>query len=612
MRIRLIEERVLEDDMDGARTLVRDSPDEAPLPPELQYRLHTLMTQGRAALAHLVPAEELDVPTQKTGKQEETSPATAPSGEKSKEKANTEDHHDPGEAAEKKQDSKPREPGKDGKLPRPEKDYERSEIELKKALQDRARKLKEAEEDFVLAPAGTPHPHDRQPVAGQRVSAFSSALVFHIICLFMLGFVVVSIPTPEPPKLIATVAQEFTENLTPTRITRTTDPKPAAASAPPANVIGSQIPSAVNIPAMEDSPSIDVTTLVTGIQPVGVGMSFKGDNREMSDVNFFGIAAAGKRIVFIIDATKYMLLDEKGGMYAYDKVKDEIAAMLAGLNRGTHFNILLYEGKRCIAFREEPVPGLPSNLRLAIEWLDPLNRTYEDLGLGPQPGVLIEMGEQVEPIQNIDLNHYLKPIQKALEWEAGAIFCIASAYRRISQSPTPEMLAKYREELKMNPGTPGTPGTPGEYPPGAQEKWRQAQERTRQWLRDENAARAEKGLPPKVVIDFGALIREVTGESPPRRVGGTPGTPGTPGARYPSQPPHTPGDIEDQVKNSVKKYYKAKGIDEPSIHMVMFIGEDEELNDPTKDHFRNLTRRNNGKLKILKGLMGLEDVTKKR
>ena len=48
---------------------------------------------------------------------------------------------------------------------------------------------------------------------------------------------------------------------------------------------------------------------------------------------FFGIKASGNRVIFIIDASRFMLTDEKGGIPAYNKVKDEIAQMMAGLNR---------------------------------------------------------------------------------------------------------------------------------------------------------------------------------------------------------------------------------------------------------------------------------------
>jgi hypothetical protein len=43
--------------------------------------------------------------------------------------------------------------------------------------------------------------------------------------------------------------------------------------------------------------------------------------------------------------------------------------------------------------------------------------------------------------------------------------------------------------------------------------------------------------------------------------------------------------------------------------MVLFLGEEEEIDDTDEDHFRTLTRRNRGKLKILRGLAALKNVT---
>ena len=57
IRITLIEERIRQDDKEGAKQLVRDSPDNSPLPYELQYRLHLLMTRGKSELEPL-PSEK--------------------------------------------------------------------------------------------------------------------------------------------------------------------------------------------------------------------------------------------------------------------------------------------------------------------------------------------------------------------------------------------------------------------------------------------------------------------------------------------------------------------------------------------------------------------------
>ena len=98
-------------------------------------------------------------------------------------------------------------------------------------------------------------------------------------------------------------------------------------------------------------------------------------------------------------------------------------------------------------------------------------------------------------------------------------------------------------------------------------------------------------------------MRQIPGETPPRRRGGTPGSGGPP-----SPPSYTPEDIEDHVKNLVKRYYREGNRPLPQLNMVLFLGKGEEIGE-YKDHFRRLTRRNRGKLKILEGLEALQDVT---
>jgi hypothetical protein len=291
-----------------------------------------------------------------------------------------------------------------------------------------------------------------------------------------------------------------------------------------------------------------------------------------------------------------MLVDEKGGMTAYNNVKEEVSIMLANLKRGTQFNILLYEGKKLVAFRNEMVSSLPSNLRTAIAWMEPLNRSYDQLGLSKQygPSQTVKDAEEL-PLQATDVAHYTKAIQKAMEWNASAIFCITSGWRGMGRSPTQEML----EEMKENPPEPGTPGELNEQD---RERWKNAVAETRAWLEKENAARREKGIDPKVVTNFTTLVREITGKTPPRRRGGSPQS-------NPFELPRiTPEDVEEHFKQLVRYGYKEDGRDEPSVHMVLFLGEGQDAGNH-EDHFRNLTRQNRGKLKVLRGLAALEDLT---
>jgi len=452
---------------------------------------------------------------------------------------------------------------------------------------------------FALAPVDAAPRATPPSTTSERFSSVSLAVVFHLLLLLLVSVVAVSVPRVAPPELVVSAHHEReSEILAPTILPDQLEVSPAdAAAAQALDVVTAIDGVSLPMPEVEHRADEILPSLLPGLETVGMGLNLSTDSVTASNVNFFGISGRGRNIVFVIDATPFMLVDEKGGMDAYDKVKDEIAAMLAGLNRGTKFNILLYDQKRLAAFREEPVPGLPSNLRMAMQWLEPLNRDYEALGLRGAfaGGPPLEVTDyETLPIRAGDIAHYTKAIQKAMEWQASTIFCIVSGYRAMPRAPTPEMMERIRAAAASR----------GQVNEREQRAWDAAVERTREWLRGENDARRARGLSPKVVTNFNQLVREVTGATPPRRTGGS-------GDPPPSMPAVTPEDVDAHLRRLVSLEYRDRGLDAPSLHMVLFLGKDERVSDD-EDHFRRLVRRNQGQLKILRGLGALENVTGKR
>lgn len=596
-RIALIEIAIREDDPAAAKRLVRASPAHVATPPEIQIRLHALLTRGKAALDPLPSPPE---PMPAAVDPEVTAPSPPREPDPSTPVATPSLDAGGGLAALVESDRTPAWRQRQDQPISSRTHRGRSSAASAPTLVRPPARDKWADYDggLELVPLEVPEKIEKPSSAPERMSALSLAIIAHFVLLIALSVVVVSVHRPEPPQLVVSVVHEREAELVTPRITRPTpEVRPSAASAQSVDVITSLSTSSnFNVPDVETPSDTLLATTLPGVAPAGSGMSFSTAAVDSSDVNFFGLSGSGRKIVFIIDATPEMLVDEKGGMSAYNKVKDEVGIMLANLNRGTHFNLLLYQGKEVVAFRPEMVPGLPSNLRQAIEWLDPLNRDYGALGLRGDFGTPVEVSANEKlPIAAVDVAHYTKAVQKALEWQASAIFCITAGYRGMARAPTPEMLEKMS---KMPPADPGT------VDPREQEAWQKAVAKTREWLEKENAARREKGLDPKVVTNFGQLVREITGATPPQRRGGNDGS-----NEMPGMPDVTPEDIERQVDLLVKWQFKEQGHEEPSVHMVLFLGEEEEIADEEEDHFKNLVRKNRGKLKILRGLAALKNVT---
>lgn len=608
VRIQLIEMAVGEGDMPTARRLVRASPSDQPTPPEIQIRLHALLTGATQANATpsaqdpvVVPPEAPPEPSPEVNPVPESPTSSVEGGTVAKGladlSASTQAVAEPGSG--RSSSSNPFVELAGGLSALVESDEgaavgARSSPRRKQppAMERKAvlDKWENYEGGLELAPLDPGLRAEAPSMSSERYSSLTFALLVHLLVFILIGLVVVQVPQPEPPQLEVSVVHEIETEMVATRMTRP-NPEiiPNAAASQAVDVLSSVSTSTFEVPDVEDANSMNALSVTAGIEPVGTGMSFLTDNAMVSDVKFFGLSGSGKKIVFVIDATPEMLVDEKGGMTAYDNVKNEVAIMLANLNRGTQFNILLYDRKRLISFRDQLVPGLPSNLRLAIDWLGPINRDYDELGLGPRYGDSLPVSEfEKSPIQAADVAHYTKAIQKAMEWQASSIFCITSGFENMNRSPTPEMLAK----MAGSP-TPGPPDAP------SSAAWERARERTREWLEKENAARREKGLSPKVVPNFNQLVREITGASPPPR-----------NRSNDELPPVTPEDVEDHIARVVMSRYKSEGIEEPSLHMVIFLGEEETI-DQYEGHFRDLTQKNKGKLKILRGLAALQNVTGK-
>lgn len=438
----------------------------------------------------------------------------------------------------------------------------------------------QGERSIVLAGEVDPNaikPHDKESDATQKVSALTVAILAHVGVALILGFVVMALPPPNPPQIVATAyTPEADEEIEQVKMQQITKATAASASSKPTFAISSMASSPIAIPEFDESQNVDVTLGVSAHE-VGTGMSFDKGKEATSDVNFFGIRSSGSRMVFIIEASRYMLTDRKGGIPAYNKVKDEIAQMLAGLNRQTAFNLIIYDGKKIATFQDELVAATPSNIRQAIEWFAPINKDFEKIGLrdgySSQP---IQSG--IDPIPVDDLVHYIKASQRALEMDVNTIFLLSNGWGWHRKTMEQREYEKWMRKQKW-----------GEK---EEAEWALNVKKARDWLNKENAARLKKNIPRRVVTSLNEIVSEIL-----------------PGVRHKPGPSYSMEEVEDQMKNAVSAYYRAKKKPRPKFNVVWFVGEDENPSASIEAHLEQQTKRNRGKLKVLKGMAGLTNVT---
>jgi hypothetical protein len=436
------------------------------------------------------------------------------------------------------------------------------------------------ERAIVLAGEVDPNairPHERDPDTAQKVSALTVAIIVHVAIALILGFVVMSLPPVNPPQIVATAyTPESDEQIEQVQIRKKSQATAASSASKPTMAISSMASSPIAIPDFDDSQSMDVTLGVTA-QEVGTGMSFDKGDGDASTVNFFGIRSSGSRIVFVIEAARFMLTDRKGGIPAFTKVKEEIAQMLAGMNRQTAFNIVIYEGKKIATFKDELVAATPSNIRQAVEWFEPVNKEFEKIGiLEGFTSKPVQSG--IEPIPVDDLIHYIKAMQRALEMDVNTMFVLTSGWIHHHK---PMEQREYDKWMRKQ-----------DWGKKEEEEWLDALVKAKAWLSKENATRKEKGVPQRVIRDWHEIVAEIL-----------------PNVRRKPGPSYTMEEVEDQIKNSVSMYYRGKGKERPKINIVWFIGQDEEVSPSVQAHFENIAKRNRGKQRVLEGMAGLQNVT---
>ena len=591
LRLRAVEEFTTHNRLEQARALVRNSP-EGPVPYHVQTRLWDILSgdseirvieEGELGKKPLLVAKARVVRNQNPGQQTVV--------------------------------QKPAPSQIDGILKMPQRDVPSLKPEDGAPLKLAKIKIRESKPIIAAVNLATfedgklPKPAETRAGSSQ-FSAVTMAIMAHLLILLLFMFVTVSVPLLVAPQFSVIPAPPLDDDVVKKQIVqKVTSQTPAAPSMAAANVLVAPMPSPLSIPKIEsDAMKFDANLFDVGFGN-SMGVSFEGEGAE-SAVSFFGIEGGGRRIAFIVDATPSMLLDEKGGMFSYNKVKNEIAAMLSTLNSGTAFNLFVYEGKKLAMFRDEPVRAMKLNVIRAKEWLEPINRNVQRLGL--RDNFTMEgVKKGAQPINERDIAHYSKAIQAALEQDVQAIFCICSGWGSLRRSLSPEDQKRYDEAMAEYRAEVEQMDIEVTYDPQEVARWQRAVEKARTWLEKENQARKDRGMAPKVVLNFGDLIRELSpGARPPQaqRSQEPPPAPSLSDLRIERPPAYTPDEVLDHLNNVVTSNYGRNKPDRPQIHLVLFLGEKEDIGQ-YEEHFVTLTRRNRGQLKLLRGFAALENVS---
>lgn len=416
-------------------------------------------------------------------------------------------------------------------------------------------------------------------VVGAKLTAVALAILVHAALVLLLGVLVVVVPSPPVAEISAFVSAEQTQEKPETR--QIVVPQPTMATSviarPTTSAIAAVGVSSIALPRFDfKAPAEAATEIAT--TDLGSSFATAFQPKGTATVNFFGIKAKGRRIAFLIEAERYMLTDPKGGIPAYQIVKEEIANMISKFGVATAFNVLLFDHFHLSAFNKDLLPATTANIERVRDWLYPVNREFEKIGLAAINYPPLQARSEVEPIKSKLLQGYMLAIQYALESDVDTVFIITSGWRWMNALETEEERVKFLKEQRW-----------GER---EEKAWQAAVKQAQEWLARENAARMAKGIPQRVVRSLDEIITEL---------------------RIPVR--HKPGvniDAEtrqEQVINAIRVIYSSQGRPKPQINFVLFVGKDEETI-PMQDHFEDIAQRaRGGKVRVLQGMTALKNVT---
>ena len=366
-------------------------------------------------------------------------------------------------------------------------------------------------------------PKRKQPILG----TLSLSVLIHAVIIALLGGVVVFKvlerppaqfkPPPPPPKTTKIEPRKLQHKIK-IREQQQNSGRPRVSPRLTANRV-----SGISLPEIEADPmaapvksniqksmgrNITQAGLGTGF---GAGTGAGGLGTGTSNVSFFGIQATGEKIAFIIDLSRSMVEDDKGGLNGYTVLKNELKNMVQKLNDGTFFNLIFFDDNVDI-FKPQLVVAKPATKKEADKFISPY---YADYG----KEVLQNYSDDKRSwpsatrLQNYNLpmlNATAKyvsgggnrnslidaPLAAAFQMKADTIFIISDGYPIFERA----LFGKELEEYERRAAE-------------AADKWAKLSAKEREKLEKinkessekywkeldaENAKRARRGLPPKV------------------------------------------------------------------------------------------------------------------
>ena len=455
-----------------------------------------------------------------------------------------------------------------------------------------------------------------QPNAPKRrvnsllVKVIIISVALHVVIGLILGGITI-IDHIIPDKAQFDEAPETPEEIPPVKI-EVKPPKPPKLEPKPSVRPINNLPKAeikVDVPDLQQDFTVSSGFGTGGSQTSGglLGIRQGAMKLKMPEIKFMGFKAKAERIIFIIDASRNMLVDAKGGLNSFKIIKEKVYELIGNLPAGSLFNVMLTDDMgTSLRFKPKLVPAGTKTQTELVNWLAPINSDASLVGVKRR-------GAYKTPLKNFTTSPMVEDglmkggavwqgnqsayfTQLALEMNPDAIFHICSTHSGF-------------DKVKYYKSEPEPGKKANDY--SDNKKWQAAmaaykaeipimQKKVDEILAKQNAARKKKGLPPRVMRKN--QLRDMVAElglkwkNPMPR----PGQFGTKGNKS-NLTSVSPAKVQEHFAKLIKKLYTNNNKEAPSINVLLLLAKGDKL--PSKDEkaIRQFTRVFKGKHKIVEG-----------
>jgi hypothetical protein len=233
-----------------------------------------------------------------------------------------------------------------------------------------------------------------------------------------------------------------------------------------ANRIFSTAENALQMPSMPDLPSMGSGGF-GGFGGMGSGVGL-GAGKGMAtslgggaglggvgfmSLNFLGLTdVRARKVVFAVDIGPGLLDIRKGGIRAFEIIRQEISRLVAALPPSAEFNVVVFANDQIRLYAEALRPATSDNKKAFFQWIAPINADLQSLGARSIPSTSPRWRATPNPDLKLDPDYrpalWINALHASLAQQPDTVFLITGSAQPGSKPVSQAALDRGYEESK--------------------------------------------------------------------------------------------------------------------------------------------------------------------